>query len=105
MLGGRAVAISSPCLVPSDNITCQFEEYESVEAFKSPDDGRPTMAVCVSPAFSKLGSKIVQITVIDSNGTMKYFMSTRFYAGMFLLRVLLSSLVNKYYEQSFKLDF
>ena len=85
MLGGTAVAISSPCLVSTDNITCQFEGFEPVEAFKSPDDGRATMAVCVSPAFSKLGSKTVQITVINSNGTTKYSVSTRFYAGTYVL--------------------
>ena len=54
-----------------------------MEAFKSPNDAPSMMAACVSPAFSVPGSKILQITVTDRDGRVKYFMSTRFYAGMF----------------------
>ncbi len=83
MLGGTAVSITSMCLEESDNITCQYEGFDTVDADVGLlDDNLTVVAVCVSPAFLEAGSKTLRVIVTNKNGMLKYDISTRFYAGI-----------------------
>ena len=84
MLGGTAVSITSTCLEESDNITCQYEGFDTVDAdvrLLELDENPTVVVVCVSPAFLEPGSKTLRVVVANKNGTLKYDIGTRFYAG------------------------
>ena len=47
------------------------------------DENPTVVAVCVSPAFLEPGSKTLRVVVTNKNGTLKYDIGTRFYAGIY----------------------
>ncbi len=98
MLGGTAVSITSTCLEESDNITCQYEGFDTVDAdvgLLELDENPTVVAVCVSPAFLEPGSKTLRVVVTNKNGTLKYDIGTRFYAGIYEQNYILVAIICK----------